>query len=150
MCKVFLQLCRLLKKYLSLSSIKATYGKVSDMVKRVAKRDDVRMYSAYAWYVIWGMWFVLLTAWNIFTFMLAYKLFAQGMSLYIEGWSGTMTIEFETAWLVLAVKVFFVVLIGGSVILLIGAIDRFIKVRKKLDALLKDKTETDNKKVKGQ
>lgn len=61
-----------------------------------------------------------------------------------------MTIEFEAAWLILAVKVFFVVLIGGSVILLIGAIDRFIKIRRKLDSLLKEEAEATDKNVKGE
>jgi len=120
------------------------------MVKGVARRDDIRIYSAYTWYVLWGIWSVFLTAWNMFTFMLAYRLFSQGMSLYIEGWSGTMTIGFETAWLVGAVKIFFVFLIGGSVILLVSAIYKFIEVRNKLDTLLREKTKTNSKKVKGQ
>jgi len=58
-----------------------------------------------------------------------------------------MTVEFEIAWLVLAIKVAFIVLVLGSVIVTYNAIVRFIDIHKKMKGKLITVTEFSEKNV---
>lgn len=104
------------KKYLSSSSTKVAildfYKAVSDMVGKMVRRDDTRLYFTFALSILKGVGATLGGAFTLFAFMLTYKALAQALSLYIEGWSGTMTIEFETAWLVLSAELFLLYYVG--------------------------------------
>lgn len=137
---VFSSTGKFFKKYLSSSSIKVaildSYKTTSDTIKKMAKRNDTQLYFTFALSILKGVGAALGGAFTLFAFMLTYKALAQSLSLYIEGWSGTMTIEFETAWLVLSAKSFLVVLCGGLLIVTIKAIFDAIKIHRKLKTLI--------------
>lgn len=123
---------------LSSSCIKNTSIRFAKATIGMANKVYACMRSEFACYIYSGISAVVKTAWAIFTFTLAYLYFTQGLSLYLEQKSGTMTIHFQSEWLVMAVNLFIIVLIGGSLILAVNAILKFRKMHNKLSAPTKD------------
>lgn len=135
----------MLHKYFSASQIKATFINLYDkahgfcitiykMAKEIYERDDAKAYRAFTSRICRRMLLVFESAWGAFAIVLTIRYFGQGLSLLIEGWSGTMTVEFETAWIVLAIKIMAVVFVGLFVVAVYISIQDFIATRRKLKA----------------
>ena len=134
----FSWLWQVLKRYLSASAINATicglYRKAFDMVQKMAKRDDTKAYASLTLRICKRILLVFGSAWGIFVTVLTFRYFGQGLSLLIEGWSGTMTVEFEAAWILMATKIAIFTFAALFVAAIIGTVYDLIGVRRRLKA----------------
>jgi hypothetical protein len=138
MCDTFSCLWQILKMHLSAPAIKATIcdfcRKAFDVVKKMAKRDDTKAYASFTLRFFKRILMVFGGAWGIFATVLTFRYFGQGLSLLIEGWSGTMTIEFEVAWILMATKIAVFTFAALFIAAIIGTVYDLIGVRHRLKA----------------
>ena len=105
-----------IKKNLTISNINSTfinlykklcnfYCATSKMVKEMYEKTYTETYKSFAWRVCKRLLRVIGWSWGAFGTTFTYLYFVQGLSLLIEGYSGTMNEIFETKWLILSIQV---------------------------------------------
>jgi len=105
----------------------------------MAKRRDTKLYFAFTASILVAVGASIWGAFTIFDSLLTYKSLVQGLSLYFEGHSGTMTPEFDVQWLLFSAKVFIFVLWLFFVAIVVLATFGAVMIHRKLKIPIKEK-----------
>jgi hypothetical protein len=119
------------------------YKKAADAIKGWAKRENTKVYWGFTWRVLKRLWDAISQSFVSFGAAVTFLYLVWGLSLLIKGESATMTLEFESNWLIIAAAVGLVFFVSLLISGIITSINDFIETRNRLRS---SHTESDSEK----